>query len=72
MGYPVVMKVVGPVHKSDIGGVALNIGAEVRVREEYARMMALPEVTAILITKNDNEGVSSSAVPPGRTASATW
>jgi acetyltransferase len=51
MGYPVVMKVVGPVHKSDIGGVALNIGAEVRVREEYARMMALPEVTAILIQK---------------------
>jgi len=28
MGYPVVMKVVGPVHKSDIGGVSLNIGNE--------------------------------------------
>lgn len=51
MGYPVVMKVVGPVHKSDIGGVALNIGAEEKVREEYARMMALPEVTGILIQK---------------------
>jgi len=51
MGYPVVMKVVGPVHKSDIGGVALNIGAEERVREEYTRMMALPEVTGILIQK---------------------
>jgi acyl-CoA synthetase (NDP forming) len=51
MGYPVVMKVVGPVHKSDIGGVALNIGSDDRVREEYARMMALPGVTAILIQK---------------------
>jgi acetyltransferase len=51
MGYPVVMKVVGPVHKSDIGGVALNIGTEERVREEYTRMMALPEVTGILIQK---------------------
>jgi acetyltransferase len=51
MGHPVVMKVVGPVHKSDIGGVALNIGTEERVREEYARMMALPEVTGILIQK---------------------
>jgi acetyltransferase len=51
MGYPVVMKVVGPVHKSDIGGVALNIIGEERVREEYARMMALPEVTGILIQK---------------------
>ena len=51
MGYPVVMKVVGPVHKSDIGGVALNIGNEERVREEYTRMMSLPEVTAILLQK---------------------
>jgi acetyltransferase len=51
MGYPVVMKVVGPVHKSDIGGVALNIGNSERVREEYERMMALPEVTGILIQK---------------------
>ena len=51
MGYPVVMKVVGPVHKSDIGGVALNIGSDDRVREEYVRMMALPGVTAILIQK---------------------
>ena len=51
MGYPVVMKVVGPVHKSDIGGVALNITGAERVREEYARMMALPEVTAVLIQK---------------------
>lgn len=51
MGYPVVMKVVGPVHKSDMGGVALNISGEERVREEYARMMALPEVTGILIQK---------------------
>jgi acetyltransferase len=51
MGYPVVMKVVGPVHKSDIGGVALNISNGERVREEYTRMTALPEVTGILIQK---------------------
>ena len=51
MGYPVVMKVIGPVHKSDIGGVALNISTEERVREEYSRMMALQEVTGILIQK---------------------
>ncbi|HCM59449.1 MAG TPA: CoA ligase [Bacteroidales bacterium] len=51
MGYPVVMKVVGPVHKSDIGGVALNIINEERVWEEFVRMMALPEVTGILIQK---------------------
>ncbi len=51
MGYPVVMKVVGPVHKSDIGGVALNISTEERVRQEFARMMPLPGVTGILIQK---------------------
>lgn len=51
MGYPVVMKVVGPVHKSDIGGVALNISTEEWVRQEFARMMALPGVTGILIQK---------------------
>ncbi|MRR23434.1 CoA-binding protein, partial [bacterium] len=51
MGYPVVMKVVGPVHKSDIGGVALNVINEDMVRDEYSRMIALPEVTGILIQK---------------------
>ena len=51
IGYPVVMKVVGPVHKSDIGGVALNVDGDDRVREEYNRMMALPGVTAVLIQK---------------------
>ncbi|HHU98375.1 MAG TPA: CoA-binding protein [Bacteroidales bacterium] len=51
MGYPVVMKVVGPVHKSDIGGVVLNIDSEERVRDEFTRMMTLPEVTGILVQK---------------------
>ena len=51
MGYPVVMKVVGPVHKSDIGGVALNIGSAGEVQEEFMRMMRLPGVTAVLVQK---------------------
>ena len=51
IGYPVVMKVVGPVHKSDIGGVALNISNDSMVRDEYDRMMALPDVSAVLIQK---------------------
>ncbi len=51
MGYPVVMKVVGPVHKSDIGGVTLNIISAAEVQAEYSRMMKLPEVTAVLVQK---------------------
>jgi acetyltransferase len=47
--YPVVLKVVGPVHKSDVGGVALNIRSEEHLMFEYERMIKLPEVTGILI-----------------------
>jgi acetyltransferase len=37
------------VHKSDIGGVSLNIRSEEHLIFEYERMMKLPEVTAVLI-----------------------
>ena len=47
--FPVVAKVVGPVHKSDIGGVALNIRSEEHLIFEYERMMRLPDVTAVMV-----------------------
>ncbi|GHT29501.1 acetyl-CoA synthetase [Bacteroidia bacterium] len=46
--FPVVLKVVGPVHKSDIGGVALNIHSEEHLTFEFERMMKIPDVTAVL------------------------
>ena len=49
IGYPVVAKVVGPVHKSDIGGVALNIRSDEHLLLECDRMMQLPGVTGILV-----------------------
>lgn len=49
IGFPVVMKVVGPVHKSDIGGVVLNITDEGTFIVEFNRMIKLPGVTDILI-----------------------
>ena len=49
IGYPVAAKVVGPVHKSDIGGVALNIRSDEHLRLECDRMRQLPGVTAILL-----------------------
>ncbi len=49
LGLPVVMKVVGPVHKSDVGGVALNLRDEATVRGEFARMMKIPDTTAVLL-----------------------
>jgi len=48
-GFPVVAKVVGPVHKSDIGGVALNVKSEQHLALEFERMMKLPDVTAIMV-----------------------
>jgi len=47
--YPVVMKVVGPVHKSDVGGVALNVKDEIHVITEFDRMIKIKDTTAILI-----------------------
>ena len=49
LGFPIVMKVVGPVHKSDVGGVVLNVKDEATVRAEFERMMQIPETTAILM-----------------------
>lgn len=49
MGYPVVMKVVGPVHKSDVGGVVLNVKDKSKVAEEFDRMINIHDTTSILI-----------------------
>lgn len=47
--YPVVMKVVGPVHKSDVGGVVLNVKDEATIRKEFERLMKIPETYAVLM-----------------------
>ncbi len=49
LGFPVVMKVVGPVHKSDVGGVVLNITDAETVENEFERMVKIADTTAILI-----------------------
>jgi len=49
LGYPVVMKVIGSVHKSDVGGVALNIKSKDAVVKEFERMIKIKDVTGILI-----------------------
>ncbi|TDA25208.1 MAG: acyl-CoA synthetase (NDP forming), partial [Archaeoglobi archaeon] len=37
MGFPVVMKVHGILHKSDVGGVVLNVKSEEEVRSAFRR-----------------------------------
>jgi len=48
-GFPVVMKVVGPVHKSDVGGVVLNVKNEETVSKEFDRLMSIKDTYAVLI-----------------------
>lgn len=48
-GFPVVAKVVGPVHKSDVGGVVLNIKSEQHLALEFDRMMQIPEARSVMV-----------------------
>lgn len=51
VGYPVVAKVVGPVHKSDVGGVTLNINTPEQLAAEYDRMMQIADATGVMVQK---------------------
>ena len=49
--FPVVAKVVGPVHKSDVGGVTLNIRTPEHLALEFDRMMQIPGATGVMVQK---------------------
>ncbi len=51
IGFPLVMKVVGPVHKSDVGGVTLNVCDEATVRSEFRRMMQIRDTRAVMLAQ---------------------
>ncbi len=51
MGFPLALKVVGPVHKSDVGGVTLNIKNRTHLEAEFSRMREIPEVKSVLVQK---------------------
>lgn len=51
IGFPLVMKVVGPVHKSDVGGVTLNVRDEETVRSEFRRMMKIKDTHAVMLAQ---------------------
>ena len=48
-GFPVVAKVVGPIHKSDVGGVALNIRSREHLQIEFKRLMQIPDARSVMI-----------------------
>ena len=48
-GFPLVMKVVGPVHKSDVGGVVLGIDNDIDLTEHFQRMLKIEGATGVLL-----------------------
>ena len=48
-GFPVVAKVVGPIHKSDVGGVTLNIRSREHLAFEFDRLMKIPDATGVMV-----------------------
>jgi acetyltransferase len=48
-GFPLVMKVVGPVHKSDVGGVALGIDNDIDLMEHFQGMLKIEGATGVLL-----------------------
>lgn len=51
IGFPLVMKVIGPVHKTDVGGVVLNVDNQEIVEKEFGRLMQIPEATGVLMAE---------------------
>lgn len=70
-GFPVVAKVVGPVHKSDVGGVVLNIKGEQHLALEFDRMMQIPDAKAIMVQPM-LKGTELLLVQNMKKSSGTW
>ena len=49
IGYPVVLKVIGPLHKTEVDGVSLNITDEHTLRSEFQRMSNIEGVTGFVV-----------------------
>ena len=47
--FPLVAKVVGPVHKSDVGGVVLNIRSTEHLEIEFKRLMNIPDAQSVMV-----------------------
>ena len=51
IGFPLVMKVVGPVHKTDVGGVVLNVRNVTQVRKEFHHLFEIEGSEGVLIAQ---------------------
>jgi len=49
ISYPVVLKVVGPIHKTDVGGVILNINDLYSLKDRFHKLMNIKNAESVLI-----------------------
>lgn len=49
LGFPIVMKVVGPLHKTDVNGVVLNVNDLETVEKEFKRLIKIEQTTGVLL-----------------------
>ena len=47
--FPIVMKVTGPVHKTEVGGVILNIHDENQAMDAFNQLMKIPDAKGVLV-----------------------
>ncbi|MBW8326524.1 MAG: acetate--CoA ligase family protein [Prolixibacteraceae bacterium] len=51
LGFPLVMKVIGPIHKTDVGGVVLNVRDVETVQHEFRRLIQIKDTTSVLMAE---------------------
>lgn len=49
LGFPLAMKVVGPVHKSDVGGVVLGVDSDQELRQQFKRLKKIENAQGVLL-----------------------
>ena len=49
VGFPLAMKVIGPLHKTDVGGVRLNIADTAAARQAWDALMRIPQAHGVLL-----------------------
>lgn len=54
--FPVVMKVVGPIHKTDVGGVRLGISTKKEAKNAFEELIKIKDATGVLIQKMLKKG----------------
>ncbi|HEX7585809.1 MAG TPA: acetate--CoA ligase family protein [Prolixibacteraceae bacterium] len=51
LGFPLVMKVVGPIHKTEVNGVVLKVQDMETVQREFRRLIKIKDTTAVLMAE---------------------